>query len=232
MERFFLPASILALGTGSIALWRSILLVTKRKQIKKLSLVFSLLTLAVAGATSYTISPMQLPVTYYEIIFLNFCNKYLPERSHLIINFNPALSSFYLRKDIMTLPFSRELEYAGKPIAPEKITFASAFKEKMPSFPQDHAAALWASPEKKVFTPFHVVIADTLPAKYRISKNAWYLTERVLSRNKIFITNLALYQIPEKYKEKFMRETRLHTVASEGPIKLYRVYPASLTGFF
>ena len=114
----------------------------------------------------------------------------------------------------------------------EKITSASVFREKMPSSPEDHFAALQAIPEKKVILPFPVVTADTLPAKYRISKNAWYLTERVLSRNKIFITNLALYQIPEKYKEKFMRETRLHMVASEGPIKLYRVYPASLTGFF
>ena len=236
-ERFFLPASVLALGTGSIALWRSILFFTKRKQIRKLVFAFSLAALIAAGVLNHRLSNyltpvMTVPITYTEITFLKFCKKYLPERSHLIVNFNPALSSFYLRKDITILPFSRELEYAGKAVALEKITSASVFREKMPSSPEDHFAALQAIPGKKVILPFPVVIADTLPAKYRISKNAWYLTERVLSCNKIFITNLALYQIPEKYKEKFMRETRLHMVASEGPIKLYRVYPASLTGFF
>ncbi len=225
-ERFFLPASILALGTGSIALWRGILLCTKRKQIKKLAFAFSLSALLAAGAANSVIPSEELPVTYSEILFLKFCNKHLPERSHLIINFNPGLSSFYLRKDITLLPFSRELEYAGKPVALEKITSALAFKEKMPSSPQDHAAALWASPEKKVFTTFPFVIADTFPEKTGPCGDKWYLTEELLSRNQVYITNLALYRITKQYQERFMRETKLHRVASEGPMELYRVYPA------
>lgn len=225
-ERFFLPASVLALGTGSIALWRSILFFTKRKQIKKLVFAFSLAALIAATAANSVIPAEKLPVTYSEILFLKFCNKYLPERSHLIINFNPALNSFYLRKDIMTLPFSRELEYAGKVVAPEKITSASVFREKLPSSTQDHVAALWASPEKKVFSPFPFVIADTFPGKHGVYGDGWYLTEELLARNPVYITNMALYRIPKQYQERFMRETRLHKVASEGPMELYRVYPA------
>ena len=225
-ERFFLPSSVLALCTGSIALWRGLLLCTKRKYIKKLSHIFSLLALAAAGAASYRISPMQLPVTYTEITLLKYCKNLLPEKSYLIINFNPALSSFYLGKEQKVLPFSRELEYAGKVIAPEKISSAASFRKKMPESAVDHSAALRALPEKKVFLPFPSVVAESFPGKYRTGKNNWLLTAKFLSENKVFITNLALYQIPEKYKERFMRETRLHTVASEGPVKLYRVYPA------
>ena len=175
---------------------------------------------------------MQLPVTYTEITLLKYCKNLLPEKSYLIINFNPALSSFYLGKEQKILPFSRELEYAGKVIALEKISSAASFRKKMPESAVDHSTALRALPEKKVFLPFPSVVADSFPEKYNTTKNTWLLTEKFLSGNKVFITNLALYQIPEKYKERFMRETRLHTVASEGPVKLYRVYPASLTGFF
>lgn len=225
-ERFFLPSSALALCTGSIALWRCIRLSVKQKQIKKLAFAFSLSALPVAGLFNYLQPSMQVPLTYSETAFLKFCNKYLPERSHLIINFNPALNSFYLRKDIITLPFSRELEYAGKVIALEKLTDASAFREKMPENAVDHSAALRALPEKKVFTPFPVVIADTFPGKYSSHGDGWHLTGDILSHKRIYITNMALYQIPEKHKERFLRETKLHRVASEGPMELYRVYPA------
>lgn len=224
-SRFFLPSSILALAVSSAALYRSISILSRRRRKRKIAIVFSLAAVSVGFLLNFLLEPLQVPVTYSEIEILKFCKKYLPEKSLLIITFNPALSTFYLGKEQTLIPFSRDSEYAGKVAALEKISAAPCFKEKTEFSATDHFAALQALPYKKVFLPFPLVVAESLPEKYRQNKNEWLLTPQMLTENKVYISNMALYQIPEKYRDRFMRETRLEKVAGEGPVELYRVHP-------
>ena len=43
---------------------------------------------------------------------------------------------------------------------------------------------------------------------------------------KVFITNMAVYQIPEEFRERFLKETKLLKTAENGPVQLFRVLPA------
>ena len=120
---------------GGITVWRSIILFTGKRKRKKLVFFFSLSAVLIAGIVNYLLPPVKLPVTYTEISLLKYCKDLLPEKSFLIVNFNPALSSFFLGKEQKILPFSRELEYAGKVIALEKISSAASFREKCRKVP-------------------------------------------------------------------------------------------------
>ncbi|MBO4304784.1 MAG: hypothetical protein J6A21_09395 [Lentisphaeria bacterium] len=225
-DRFFLPSSALEIFGGSLAFWRMVKLFSPLRNRKKILVCFSLAALLFAGGVTKLKTPLPLLVTYAEAMILTLCGEVLPEDAVVITSFNPALSAFLLGKGRKILPVSRRLEYAGKAVSREFIGNASAFAESPPEFPTDHLAALRAYPEKKVFPALPQVLIECLPGKPGGKEERWVLDRELLRKNKVFITNMAVYQIPEEFRERFLKETKLLKTAENGPVQLFRVLPA------